>query len=204
MKGDRIWQRRIQVENVVLIAGVAFILGLLAGRTSKVRQHLVLGGHPPLPGEMRGENETLRASVPPAPQTLEEARALVARMEGVSVEELIRLGNLKFDTNQPLLAIAFYERALELEPDNPDVHTDLGVMYLQLGEVEKARAHFKQAQTLNPQHPQSLFNLGVVYYQQGKKEKALAAWEGYLHLAPKGEKAEEVRRLVEELREQKG
>jgi len=56
-----------------------------------------------------------------------------------------------------------YARALELNPNDPNVLTDQGVMFRALGFFDKALANFEKANKLNPQHLQSLYNSGIVY-----------------------------------------
>lgn len=95
----------------------------------------------------------------------------------MDVQSWIQLGNMYFDTKQSQRSIDAYAKALELQPNNPDVLTDQGVMYRDLRAFDKAVANFAKANQLNPQHAQSLFNLGVVYaYDLNQPDKAREAW----------------------------
>jgi tetratricopeptide (TPR) repeat protein len=58
---------------------------------------------------------------------------------------LIDLGNAYFDTDQYPEAIDAYSKALAIDPKNPDVRTDMGIMYRRLGQVDKAIQAFRQA-----------------------------------------------------------
>jgi cytochrome c-type biogenesis protein CcmH/NrfG len=104
-----------------------------------------------------------------------------------NVEAWTALGNDLFDTNQAQKAIEAYGRALELQPNNPDVLTDQGVMYRALGQFDQAIANFEKAQKIAPDHLQSLINIAVVYDADLKKpEKAVVALEKTLQLDPTG------------------
>jgi len=97
----------------------------------------------------------------------------------------IQLGNHYFDDNKPRDAIRAYEHALSINADNPDVLTDLGIMYRQLGEFERAVEKFTQASAINPQHEQSRFNLGVVlFFDLHRKDEARKAWRSLLSINP--------------------
>jgi len=75
----------------------------------------------------------------------------------------VQLGHNYFDSNQPIKAIESYDKALEIDANDPDVLTDQGIMYRRVGWFEKAVTNFNTANRLNPQHVQSLYNLGIVY-----------------------------------------
>lgn len=95
------------------------------------------------------------------------------------------LGNLYFDTGQAAKAIAAYEKSLEKAPDNPDVLTDLGIMYRELKEFQKAVECFRKATQLNPRHTNALFNEGVVLaYDLSDKEGARNAWQKLIEIHP--------------------
>ncbi len=97
----------------------------------------------------------------------------------------VQLGHNYFDSNQPMEAIEAYNKALEINPNDPDVLTDQGVMFRALGWYDKAIENFKKANQLNPNHPQSLFNMGVVYrHDMQDLIKAREAWEQYLQRFP--------------------
>ena len=97
----------------------------------------------------------------------------------------IQLGNQYFDDHKPREAIRAYERALSIQRDNPDVLTDMGIMYRQLGEFERAAEKFTQAGKIHPRHEQSRFNLGVVlFFDLHRKDEARKAWRALLEINP--------------------
>jgi len=97
----------------------------------------------------------------------------------------IQLGNHLFDEHKPREAIRAYEHALAIKGDNPDVLTDMGSMYRQLGEFERAAEIFTRAGAINPQHEQSRFNLGVVlFFDLNRKDEARKVWRELLGINP--------------------
>jgi tetratricopeptide (TPR) repeat protein len=97
----------------------------------------------------------------------------------------IALGNRYFDTHQRDKAIEAYAKALELDPDNPDVLTDQGVMYSETTQYEKAIANFQKAHAIDPTHLPSLLNLGMLYAQYlNDYDKAIKTWKRVIEIAP--------------------
>ena len=78
-------------------------------------------------------------------------------------DAILVLANLNFDIRSWERARELYSRHLELKPGSPDVLTDLGVTYRELGQHQEALELFDQAQKLQPNHWQSLYNQIVVY-----------------------------------------
>ncbi|MDP9190112.1 MAG: tetratricopeptide repeat protein [Acidobacteriota bacterium] len=97
----------------------------------------------------------------------------------------IALGNRYFDTHQRNKAIEAYAKALELDPNNPAVLTDQGVMYSETTQYEKAIANFQKAHAIDPTHLPSLLNLGMLYAQYLKDyDKAIKTWKRVIEIAP--------------------
>jgi cytochrome c-type biogenesis protein CcmH/NrfG len=149
---------------------------------------------------------------PPAPQDaggavpLDAAEQLAAARQVTdqdpkNVRAWITLGNLYFDTHQPQKSIDAYARALELQPDNPDVLTDQGVMLRAVGAFDKAVANFQKANRIDPKHLQSLYNMGVVYaFDLKDVPKAEEAWNRVIQLAPQSENASQAREALAKLK----
>jgi tetratricopeptide (TPR) repeat protein len=58
---------------------------------------------------------------------------------------------------------------------NPNVITDLGIMYRKVGQFQKAIETFNRAITIDPQAKQARFNKGIVQlYDLGDKSQPLA------------------------------
>lgn len=149
-----------------------------------------------------------RPTTPPAaaslpPQAMALGQRITELKEAVRVDPRnlrawVELGNAYFDSNQPRPAIEVYARALEMDPKNPDVRTDMGIMYRALKEFDRAVAEFRQASLDGPTHVNSRYNLGVVLrHDKGDLKGAIEAWEDFLRVEPKGERADKVRSEIE-------
>ena len=73
--------------------------------------------------------------------------------------------------NQPQESEAFLLKALELSPNNPDALMNLGTLYAQQKQINKARNYFERAMRFVPNNMVLLQNLAAIYAQQGEQEK---------------------------------
>jgi tetratricopeptide (TPR) repeat protein len=98
---------------------------------------------------------------------------------------LIRLGNLYYDHRQFREAIDYYGRALDIDPNNPDVRTDRGTSYWNIGQTDAAIGEFQKSLDVNPGHAHTLYNLGLVYLNgKSNQDEARKAWERLLVANP--------------------
>ncbi len=189
-----------------LVIGLA--VGLFAG--SQIGK---IGGSTPAPvAAMPGMPPGMPSGPPPgmpAPgmATRPALQAEISSLQSVVARDpknygaWVSLGNAYFDTAQPQKAIEAYGRALELKPTDPDVLTDQGVMYRELGQYDKAIANFEKANKAVPSHVQSLFNMGVVYANDLKQpKKAMDAWAKVIELAPTSPQAAQAKQGIADLK----
>lgn len=150
------------------------------------------------------------SSVPPqsdpnAQATLAQAAAPL--LEAVNkdpndFDSLVQLGNLYYDGQQFPSAIQYYERALVIHPDNPDVRTDMGTAYWYTGNPEKAVVAMETSLKYRPAHPQTLFNLGWVRWQGKQDPKgAIEAWQQLLKTNPDYPEKQKVEQYIAKAKE---
>ena len=94
---------------------------------------------------------------------------------------LVSLGNNYYDLQKPKESIKYYEMALKLNSNSPEIMVDCGAMYRQLGDFEKALVLFKKALKIAPGLPQASFNLGAVLFTEKNDPKAAKEiWQNFL------------------------
>lgn len=178
---------------LVVVLAVGVLIGVITSNLQKDKAQVATSAAP--------------ASAPPAAavpsvdyqQKISMLEKIVAK-EPQNRNAWVQLGHKYFDADQPVKAIDAYDRALELNADDPNVLTDQGVMYRRLGAFDKAVANFIRANEVNPNHHQSLYNLGIVYlYDLNDPVKTVEAWKKFLAIAPPGPGTEQVRAQVESL-----
>lgn len=179
-------------KESTLIAVVALIVGLLGG-------YLVFSISNS--GKIQQPNTAIPAgagSPTDYTQRIAQAEKVVAQ-DPKNLNAWISLGNDYFDTEQSQKSINAYTKALEIEPNNPNVLTDQGVMFRKVGWYDKALINFEKANKIDPNHLQSLFNAGIVYVVDLKQpEKAVPYWKKYLTLDSNSPTAMQIKSMMEQ------
>jgi len=104
----------------------------------------------------------------------------------------LRLGYLK-EAEQVLNAAKEMADPNKDAQDLFDVHTLLGAVYRDKGDIEKMVAEFEAARALKKDDPSSLFNLGLGYAKlEGKKAEALQLLKGFQARGCKSKKAQKL------------
>lgn len=85
------------------------------------------------------------------------------------------------DMNQ---AIKYYQNALYLKPDNPDVLNNLGSALMKVGELAQAEHVLCKAINLNENSPAAHNNLGLVLKDNGKYNEAIERFLFAIQLKP--------------------
>jgi tetratricopeptide (TPR) repeat protein len=98
---------------------------------------------------------------------------------------LVNLGLIELKANRYESAAAFFQRALERDPNSAAANNYLGVCNRYLGKFKEAESAYKLALTADDGYAAAHLNLGVLYdlYLQ-KPELALPQYERYQTLLP--------------------
>jgi tetratricopeptide (TPR) repeat protein len=189
-------------ETVILIVVIAFLVGFITGATVAI-----------LKGRAGGERtamvqkpELTPAPGRPKPSLLEVASKIktlneILRKDPKNLPAWVELGDLYFDSDQPKEAIEAYRKYLAAKPEDPDVRTDMGIMYRRLGEFDRALEEFRKAAQSDLKHINSRYNIGIVLLHDKQDIKgAIKAWEDYLKVDPKSERANRVKAQMENLK----
>ena len=75
-----------------------------------------------------------------------------------------------------------YHRALQLEPAMSNAHLNLGKLYHDAKQLDKAEAHYRAAGASDPEDPAPRFNLGVVLEDLERPGEAIEAYRQAIQL----------------------
>lgn len=137
-------------------------------------------------------------------QLSEESQRLIAealrKTESApnDLEAWRELGNAYFDADMTTQAIAAYNRALAIKPDDTNILNDQGAMYRQIGDFARALANFEKARLVDPYNLESLYNSGyVLAFDLNQIDKAIVLWRRYLTLDLTSETSRQVQSFIE-------
>jgi len=117
-------------------------------------------------------------------------------------DSLVKLGNIYYDGKQYPSAITYYERALAIHPESPDVRTDMGTAYWYAGDADRAITAMQTSLKYRPGHPQTLFNLGWVRWQGKSDPKgAVEAWQELLKANPDYPQKDQIEQYIAKAKE---
>lgn len=164
------WADRLLFAAVGVLAGFAAAYAYLdrvpqAAAVAAADPHAGLTGVGPgatrdLPGS--GGGQPSLAADPVAQRRLADLEAAAAK-EPANYALQVQLGNVAYDVESWQKAVDAYERALKLQAGDPNVLTDLGVAYRNLGNGSKALEMFGKALAREPSHWPAAFNQAIVY-----------------------------------------
>jgi len=190
-------------ETAILFIVIAFLVGFISGATVAIlkgtkgteKAAMVQKPQTPLP-----------PAPPPGPDPAElnlkiQALKDIVKKDPKNLPALVELGNLYFDSGQPKEAIEAYNQYLAIKPDNADVRTDMGIMHRASGDFDRAIEEFKKAAQSDPKHINSRYNIGIVLlHDKNDIQGAIKAWEEYLKVDSKSEKAQRIKAQIERMK----
>jgi len=129
---------------------------------------------------------------------------LKKKLEGEpeDVAAMVELATLYGEENEMRTAADLLERAIEIDPENPTAHYNLGVCYLkvlksdlEVSEIwedktddeeffELATVAFQRAIGIDPELVEAHNNLGTLYALRGWTDEAREQWEQSLQINP--------------------
>jgi cyclophilin family peptidyl-prolyl cis-trans isomerase/tetratricopeptide (TPR) repeat protein len=116
-------------------------------------------------------------------------------MEGIApgdlqtVQELLAQGRDQMDTEDWAAAEETYVQLLELDANNPIVHSALAYLYARQGRLDEAISENLAVLDLAPGDYNSFKNLAILYREKGNIEEAISVAEQALAIAPEQDRA---------------
>ncbi|MBU0568499.1 tetratricopeptide repeat protein [bacterium] len=102
-----------------------------------------------------------------------------------------KLGNELLERGFFNEAADYYQKAIHLLPNEPELHRSLAVCQANRGKTDEkfydeAITEYQKAINLNPDSAESYYGLGVIYYfEKDEKQKAISSLEKAVRLNPK-------------------
>lgn len=181
-----------RVSQVYAMAVISLLVGLAIGYLFRGSQSLAPPAQPAASvqpaapasakagGHMPSLEEMKRMADKKAEPLLEKLKT-----DPQNSDLLIQVGNLYKSTHQFKEAASYYDRALQGDPKNVVIRTEMASCLYYSGDVDGAISQLQQSLQYDPKDANSLFNLGMVKWQGKQDNKgALAAWRELLKTNP--------------------
>ena len=100
-------------------------------------------------------------------KNLKEALALVEEAIALGhdeIQHLYTLGEVRLALGNEEGSIEAYHAILDLDPEDPNAHLEIGLYHERRGEVEKAEEHLVEALKQDPSNPRALYSYASLYY----------------------------------------
>ncbi len=102
------------------------------------------------------------------------AKAQEALQRGIQFHQAGRFGE----------AIGWYQKTLEIQPENTDALNNLGGVLQAQGKLDEAVAYYKKAISIKPDSAEAHYNFGNALKEQGKLDKAVASYQKVVSIKP--------------------
>ena len=104
--------------------------------------------------------------------------------KNLTTKETFALAAQNQQNNNLKVAENLYKEILKTHPDHAFSHSNLGIIFKQLGENRKAINCFQKTIQINPNHEQAHNNLGVVFNELGEDQKAIGYFQKAIQINP--------------------
>ncbi len=94
------------------------------------------------------------------------------------------LGAVLYGRGQVDEAIAHFQKALEIRPNDVEANNSLGTALFQNGRVDEGLVHLQKTLEIQPGNIVARVNLGSVFLQRGRVDEAIAQFQKALELQP--------------------
>lgn len=191
------WTGRQAVMFATALLLVGFAIGyLFAGSRSPVSARQL---------QLTSDNASVPASQQITPDDLrrmadKQAQPFLSKLQQNSQDPqlLAAVGDTYLKAQQLPLAIEYYKRALQVDPNNSGVVINLGDAYYYSGDTRNALAQFDRALQINPNSANALFNIGMIKWRdEGDPKAAIAAWKELLKRNPDHPDRQRLELLIE-------
>ena len=185
--GGSVWQ----AKQVYAMAVISLVVGLAIGYLFRGSQSPVAPAQPAAnvqpsvpAGGMGGQMPSLEQMKQMADT---KAAPLLEKLKGDpnNSDLLIQAGDIYKASHQFKDAAGYYDKALQVNPKNVAIRTEMASCLYYNGDVDGAISQLQQALRYDPKDANSLFNLGMIKWQGKQDSKgAVVAWQQLLKSNP--------------------
>jgi cytochrome c-type biogenesis protein CcmH/NrfG len=184
-----------QAKQVYAMAIICLVVGLAIGYLFRGSQSPAVPPQPAANAQSNAQPSAPAGSMGGHMPSLEEMKQMADKKAAPLLEKLkgdpnnsdllIQVGNIYKSTHQFKEAAVYYDKALQVDPKNVAIRTEMASCLYYNGDVDGAINQLQQALHYDPKDANSLFNLGMIKWQGKQDSKgAVAAWQQLLKSNP--------------------
>jgi cytochrome c-type biogenesis protein CcmH/NrfG len=184
-----------QAKQVYAMAVICLVVGLAIGYLFRGSQSPAAPAQPAATAQANAQPSAPAGGMGGHRPNLEEMKQMADKKAAPLVEKLkgdpnnsdllIQVGNIYKATHQFKEAAAYYDKALQVDPKNVGIRTEMASCLYYNGDVDGAISQLQQALHYDPKDANSLFNLGMMKWRGKQDSKgAVAAWQQLLKSNP--------------------
>ena len=106
------------------------------------------------------------------------------KKKDLTIDENFALALENHKKNNLQIAKKLYNEILKSNPYYEGAHSNLGILYNQLGKHQKAINYFEKAIQINPNNLAAYYNLGIILNELGESQKAISCYEKAIQISP--------------------
>ena len=102
----------------------------------------------------------------------------------LTVEKTFKLAVENHKKNNLADAQDLYNQVLKIDPEHPHAHNNLGLLFQNTDDYQKAKTFFKKAIEIDPNYAHAYNNLGLIFQKSGDYQKAKSFFEKAIEIDP--------------------
>ena len=184
-----------QAKQAYAMAVVCLVAGLAIGYLFRGSQSPVPAASPAAAAAQGGTPASPHAAMGGKMPSLEQMKQMADKKAAPLIEKLksdptnkdllLEVAKIYTSTHQFKEAAGYYDKAVQLDPKDVALRTQLASTLYYDGDVDGAISQLQKSLTYDPKDANSLFNLGMIKWQGKQDGKgALAAWQQLLKSNP--------------------
>lgn len=131
--------------------------------------------------------------------TAEEIKRAERDRELAEAESLVEEGIAYYQQEKDSLAVASWQKALQIIPEDAEVHNFRGMALNRMGNIKEALHEFESALMIDPSYYQAYNNVGYIWFLLNNYNRAEAAYEQALVYKPDYKEALDNKKLLDEV-----